>query len=569
MVPEPEPEAEEEEEEEEEEAEEKANHVQLRVSPEFQIFTPAFFIGYMNGMSSLIQSGVSEDCAGPDGAGLGIRVQEVTGGRYRDVCPQGKLMLQERNIPEMVDELDMLLTGGRLTAAAKIAVTVAAQRAKSRNPLQAAQLVMAMTAEFNTLGDPAPVAGPRPEVAKAEVPARQPYKAAVMLFFGGGADTFNLLVPANCDLYDEYFAVRTDLALEPSEFATVQTSGQACGEFGIHGRFAFLKGLYDSGEAAFVANVGNLVRPTTKAEHKSRQGERCFGLFSHSDQQNAAQTMKCQEFGTAARGAGGRIADALSSGGSPFSVTSFSLAGSAIWPRGFSTQREIVDERDTVGFNHYEAWREGMHNITAQRHGNAYAEAYVTAFLKAIETTENLGRIVNGAKLKTAYPADWGVGRQLRQVAKLILTHEARNSERDFFFVSVGGWDHHSNMKEALANRFQQVDDALRSFVAEMKAQGNWEKVVLFSSSEFGRTLDSNGGGSDHGWAGNHFVMSGSLQGKRVFNKYPSSVAAGSSRDLGRGRLIPEYPWESMLVPIARWMGLEEEALPEVFPNLD
>merc|ERR1712039_1114774 len=143
-----------------------------------------------------------------------------------------------------------------------------------------------------------------------------------------------------------------------------------------------------------------------------------------------------------------------------------------------------------------------------------------------------------------------------------------RNSERDFFFVSVGGWDMHSNMKESLATKFQQVDDALQSFVAEMRAQGNWEKVVLFSSSEFGRTLDSNGGGSDHGWAGNHFVISGSLQGKRVFNKFPVSLAEGNRRDLGRGRLIPEYPWESMLVPIAAWLGVEDNAMSEVFPNI-
>merc|ERR1712238_189044 len=80
------------------------------------------------------------------------------------------------------------------------------------------------------------------------------------------------------------------------------------------------------------------------------------------------------------------------------------------------------------------------------------------------------------------------------------------------------------------------------------------EKVVLFSSSEFGRTLDSHGGGS--------------LRGQRVFNAYPSSVAAGSSRDLGRGRLIPEYPWESMLVPIAEWMGVEQAEMTQVFPNL-
>jgi hypothetical protein len=54
----------------------------------------------------------------------------------------------------------------------------------------------------------------------------------------------------------------------------------------------------------------------------------------------------------------------------------------------------------------------------------------------------------------------------------------------------------------------------------------------------------------------------------RVFNRFPASLAAGNAQDLGRGRLVPEYPWESMLVPIATWMGVETDQLAEVFPNL-
>merc|ERR1712012_1069495 len=95
-----------------------------------------------------------------------------------------------------------------------------------------------------------------------------------------------------------------------------------------------------------------------------------------------------------------------------------------------------------------------------------------------------------------------------------------------------------------LASRFREIDDALRGFVAEMEAQRIWDSIVFITSSEFARTLDSNGGGSDHAWAGNHFVIGGGLNGGKVLNRYPASVAAGNPRDLGRGRLIPEFPWE-------------------------
>merc|ERR1712013_461256 len=197
-----------------------------------------------------------------------------------------------------------------------------------------------------------------------------------------------------------------------------------------------------------------------------------------------------------------------------------------------------------------------------------FADAYSKAFLEAVETAEHSGRVLSTATLQTDYRTESRLAQQLQQVAKLISARDGRGAERDFFFVSMGGWDMHSNMKDKLTTNFQVIDSALQGFVAEMKAQGIWSDVVLATESEFARTLDSNGGGSDHAWAGNHFVIGGSVRGGRVLNKFPMSLAEGSDRDLGRGRLIPEYPWESMLVPIAKWMGLQADLLPHAFPNI-
>merc|ERR1719361_3135879 len=102
-----------------------------------------------------------------------------------------------------------------------------------------------------------------------------------------------------------------------------------------------------------------------------------------------------------------------------------------------------------------------------------------------------------------------------------------------------------------------------------MKAQGIWSDTVFVTQSDFARTLDPNGNlGSDHAWAGQHFVLSGAVKGGRVYNDFPESLAAGNMADVGRGRLIPRYPYESFMVPIARWLGVEEPQLDSVFPNL-
>merc|ERR1712178_314184 len=158
--------------------------------------------------------------------------------------------------------------------------------------------------------------------------------------------------------------------------------------------------------------------------------------------------------------------------------------------------------------------------------------------------------------------------RQFSQVARLIAAREERNVERDLFYVTIGGFDTHSDSAEVLEENFRHINDALQEFVGELRAQNIFDSVVIASESDFGRTLSTNGAGTDHAWAGNHFVIGGRVNGGRVFNDFPSSLLEGNDQDLGRGRLIPKYPWENMMVPIAEWMGVQEDQQATVFPNL-
>lgn len=207
-------------------------------------------------------------------------------------------------------------------------------------------------------------------------------------------------------------------------------------------------------------------------------------------------------------------------------------------------------------------------NITGVQHGNVYCEEYAKQFSEAIESTERLGSFLDNVNLQTEFTADDSLAKQLRQVARLIATRDERKAERDFFFVELGGFDSHSNGAEVLGEKFQSIDNALRNFVAELEAQDVFSNTVLMTGSDFGRSLTSNGAGTDHAWAGNHILIGGGLNGGQVFNDYPSSLLEGNDQDAGRGRLIPKYPWESMVVPIAEWMGVEQSQHASIFPNL-
>jgi len=91
---------------------------------------------------------------------------------------------------------------------------------------------------------------------------------------------------------------------------------------------------------------------------------------------------------------------------------------------------------------------------------------------------------------------------------------------------------------------------------------------VLVTTSDFGRTMTSNGKGTDHGWAGNTFVLGGNIRGGEIYNEFPASLVEGNLYDVGRGRMIPKYPWESVMLPIAEWMGMDAQDKSTVFPNL-
>ena len=136
-------------------------------------------------------------------------------------------------------------------------------------------------------------------------------------------------------------------------------------------------------------------------------------------------------------------------------------------------------------------------------------------------------------------------------------------TERDVFYVRLGGFDHHNEVLEALSTRFGQVDAALAAFVTEMKAQRVWDSVVVQETSEFGRTLASNGRGTDHAWGGNQIVYGGAVNGTRILGEFPSHLgeSADNPVSIGGGRILPTTSWESIWAPVAEWMGVGAEDL--------
>lgn len=264
------------------------------------------------------------------------------------------------------------------------------------------------------------------------------------------------------------------------------------------------------------------------------------------------------------------MADALLRGNMTFKTESFSVAQKNLWSQGFHVPSTAISRRHgVVRFQHGDELMETISNISSRQHVNVYCEEYAKVLAEAVDATEHLGSHFDNAVLHADFSqSTLPLALQLAQVSRLISARENRSAERDFFQVEFGSFDTHSEVHEHLAIKFEQINEALELFVQEMRNQNAFEDVVLVVQSDFGRALHSNGFGTDHGWAGNTFLLGGSVNGGRVYNDFLESYLEGSEQDIGHGRLVPRYPWESMMVPVAQWMGIEQHQLEEAFPNI-
>jgi uncharacterized protein (DUF1501 family) len=92
--------------------------------------------------------------------------------------------------------------------------------------------------------------------------------------------------------------------------------------------------------------------------------------------------------------------------------------------------------------------------------------------------------------------------------------------------------------------------------------------VTLFTASDFGRTLTSNGEGSDHAWGGNQEVVGGAVAGRKIYGQYPV-LYEDNPLDVGRGRLIPTTSVDLYFAELALWLGVPKSSLPLVLPNIE
>jgi len=408
----------------------------------------------------------------------------------------------------------------------------------------------------------------------ASAQASGDHKALVCIFLAGGNDQSNTVIPIGGAGYASYQQARPSLALASSSLLAVAPTGYSGQQIALHPSLAALHTLFNQQRVALVANVGTLAAPLTRVQWNSGRPTvpTPLQLFSHSDQQGAWQTGVPDR--ASATGWQGRMGDLLANAYNPGSGVSIamSVAGNNIMQSGNSTIQYQLTTDGAVRVSALNQLYGSSASATAMRRLMTESRATLLenelnkVSARAINTETFVSGALSGVNLSTGFPQT-GLGRQLQMVARMIAARSALGQRRQMFFVQHGGYDFHDNLLTDQGTKLRELGDAMAAFYQATAALGVANQVTTFTASDFGRALQHNGRGSDHGWGGHHFVMGGAVQGNRVYGQFPT-VALNAAEDAGQGRLIPNTSVDEYAATLARWFGVSTSNLPLVLPNI-
>lgn len=411
------------------------------------------------------------------------------------------------------------------------------------------------------------------------------YKAMVCILLAGGADTHNFLVPTEASEYLSYQNTRGALALDknnPNHLTDlgVNINGKS---YAVHAGMSRVKDLFSANKLSFVSNIGTLIEPiANKTEYENGLKKLPLGLYSHNDQIMQWQTSVPQS--RSAVGFGGRISDILHDMNTiPNISMNISLDGKNRFQTGNQFNEYSISnstDESNIGFKGLPSWwsnsgysndlkNGAINNIVEQQYSNIFHQTMGTLTSQTAESIEIFrNAFANVVPLTTSF-SDTTLSKDLKKMAEVISVRSKLGANRQIFFTTFGGWDHHDNVLGNQNNMLPVLSNALAEFNDALNEIGMADDVVTFTISDFARTLTSNGNGSDHAWGGNQIVMGNPIQGGQIFGSYPSLALTNNDLNVSdRGRVIPTTSVDEFYAELALWYGASPNDLAYILPNI-
>ncbi len=442
---------------------------------------------------------------------------------------------------------------------------------------QSRRAFLKRSAALGIAGGAAPFVTNLAAIGEAAAATASDYKALVCVFLFGGNDYANTLPPYDQASYNLYAAARQNLAHPRATLAATllnpSTALAGGRQYALSPTMAPLVPIFDAGRMAVVLNVGTLVQPTTKAQYTANSVRLPPKLFSHNDQQSYWQASNPEG---ATSGWGGRLGDLLQSGNGTATLTCINATGNAVFLSGRTAIPYSVGTTGPIALLNNGSTLFGstaaastLRTLMTGTNANMFANEHATVSRRALDTYAQVNAALAGAPVANfpLFPTGNNLASQLQIVARLISVSQELGAKRQVFFVSQGGFDLHDNLLAQHPGLLGNVANAIRAFYDTTVALGVADRVTTFTGSDFGRTLQSNDDGSDHGWGGMHFVAGGAVNGRRFYGT-PPAIGNNTPDDVGQGRLLPTISVDQYASTLASWFGVSASNMSTVLPNI-
>ena len=347
-------------------------------------------------------------------------------------------------------------------------------------------------------------------------------RVLVILQLSGGNDGLNTVIPYRNDIY---YKSRPGIGIEKSKILSLTD------EVGLHPALSGLKELYDDGSLGILNNVGY---PNPDRSH-----------FRSMDIWQTGSDSK--DYWTT--GWLGRYLDAQCKGcDKPTYALELDDMLSLAMKGEEAKAIAMKDPKRLFGTANQRFFKEVMKN-----HKDEPGEQPVDYLYKTMaETISSADYIFEKSKFhpSTADYPKTDLGQNMKTIASLIFS----DINTKVYYVSLGSFDTHVNQQMQQQNLFTQMNDAVKSFVKDLKANGRFNDVMLMTFSEFGRRVSQNAsGGTDHGTANNMFLVGGGLKQKGVINAMPDLA------DLDEGDLKYKIDFKNVYATILKnWLGADD-----------
>ncbi|WP_052700219.1 DUF1501 domain-containing protein [Methylocucumis oryzae] len=292
-------------------------------------------------------------------------------------------------------------------------------------------------------------------------------------------------------------------------------------------------------------------------------------MFSHSDQALQMQTGQPYANGT---GWGGRLLDAL--GGNQDTLAAVSVSTPALLLQGSSVSGNVIAPGTNLSLSGMSIWpqsaalarRQAVNQMLGLNGGSLIRQVANQSMSDGLALADALASNANLPALSTTFPGT-SIGNQLKEVMRLIRIRSQAGPGRQVFFCTLGGFDTHSGQDWQHWSLLSQLSQALAAFYNASQEIGLAQNITTFTDSEFGRTLQSNGSGSDHAWGNHQMVLGGAVIGG-IIGQMPEFSLNGPDDANGRGVWIPKIGTAQVGATLGRWFGASDDELALAFPNL-